>query len=1840
MTEERVRVLLVDDEESLREPLGRFLEDRFGYLVDAVASGGAALDLVKEARGQYDVALIDEMLLDGPDGIETMQHIKALYPNVEALIFTGWGTESKQRAIRAGAFRYLEKPFDSNELAMLIRTAAQQVRLRNIGRAILSERDPDQVLASIVGAACSLALADEAAIVLVEQATGKLKVHAKIYPTEQQWRRHFQDHNLSREIIRTGQVVQVPDTTQDGRVDQKVIASGIRSFLGLPIPGEGGSLGVLYVYSRRSGRFEEWGTVAVLQTLAGQAGLAIANAQAFQQVHTHAGYMEALMRSGQGLSQATDLRVQLEPIWQFVREQLRISTFFVALYDRLTDTLSFPLFYDKEKEVSLLDKVLGDDPEQWGIAGWIVKRGKELHWPTGEDREQECKFLGIKPNIVGDPCQTCSYLPLRSEDEIIGVMSIQSYDRYAFDDVLLNAIRALGSQLIVALDNTRLFDEANHRVRNLETLQDLALTVNFSLDLDETLRRACQAAVDFFNADHSGLVLFHSDHSQGQVRAEYPPLGTPHTIIPLCGVPAEERLIKTRQPLVIHDVATEESLGPVQDILLGFDIQSLLIVPVVGKNEKLLGSFSLDAVGRRQKFTAEEVELCQVFAAYVAVAVENVRLFSQLSEAKEWREALIESAFDAVVAIDKSKKITVFNQRAEEMFGWKAEEVIGYSVARLYLDIEKAKEVFDVVNGGKPVTGWSVDLKHQDDTLIPALLSATLIRDNQGNPIGQAGFMRDLREVNLLEDRLRALIRVSQAITGTLELDEVLDQVMKSELDAFPTARGGTIHMYDERADVLRPRANTYGSSPGAIEALSFNVGEGIAGWVYAHRQPLVVDDVQQDTRYKLIDHPGIPVHKSLICVPLRVKEQVIGTLSLDNMDTPGAFQAEDLELLSTFADQAAIAIDNAQRVQALERMRRAAVKLTSVTKVQKVLQQIVRSAREILEADSSVIWSYNDVRHTFLPDELAAEGIEPELIEKFRENEPYPGGTAEMVMERDYLAVTDVHDPEYAFLGQIARGLWEEIGARAFQGIALEVGEERLAVLYVNYNRPQSFTTEDRRTLEIFAYHAAMALKKARLLEQVSRARDAARSIANVMTLEDLAATLESIVKATTEVADCDAVTLYAYNQDKDNFLYPPTTLGLRDEEGVRWLDRIDVNSVIWKILALDRPHVADDAPGDSLMKGQQQGRLPPFVVREGVKSSVGLPLKAGARKVGVMFVNYRSRHRLTGEELINIELFANQAAVAIRNAQLYEETTRRANALQALYEASRAVTGTLTPDELLNHIVEQAWRLAEPRGEKTHFSHLALVDGNHIRFVAAYPPEVLIRLRDRVDAIDLEKDMPIGITGRVIVTRRSQLVRNVLEDSDYIKTDPRVCSQLSVPVQIEEQVVGVVSVEHPGCNTFDEDDRRDLESLSAQAAIAIQNARLYQQATERLNESQALQRVATSLAGTLELEEVLQVVMTAAMDLTGTDSGSILFWDSQAETFTHTLTTAGTDRTLQRYRGRAQREGGIARAIIDKQKAIVIPDARKDSRVNPVALEKGRRALIGVPLVSHEEVIGVLYVSSSEHRQFSDRQVALLESLASQAVLAIERARQYEELKQAKGLVGARTALAWMGMAGSAWRHAIDKHALTIREQSQLIRADLSKMRTCEQDARIAERLSMVERLANRVLEKPIVPPLSREEGAASVSVNELIGERARQLWQNDPYKSVELRLDLQLSDGVAVYVSPEWLRRAFDILVDNAVDAIARCEVREVTVGTQAADGGIKIVVSDTGPGIPEDIRAKIGLDLIEKPEDTKGLGMGLLMAQTIVQTYGGEIRVASTGPTGTTMVIWLPLEKAES
>jgi PAS domain S-box-containing protein len=1626
VTDDPLRVLLVEDEISLRDPLAKHLRHEHEYEVDPAADLQEARSLLAQVERPYDVALIDDLLAPAPKeepeyvGLVLLREIKGRWPETEVIMFTGWGMERALEALRAGAYRYLAKPLNLDELGMTIRMAAERRRLKQ----------------------------------------------------------------------------QLETTKQE----------------------------------------KEW--------------------------------LQTFLKIGMATTSVLELDEVLERVHEQVIRLIDASCLDVILYDESSQTLRFELGYDRGEREAKWERPFTQGK---GLTDWVVEHCESLLIKDYSREEPP-----VPPYQRGEVSRSWLGVPLVMQDRVIGAITVQSYEPYQFD----------------------------------ETHQQILTTV----------------------------------------------------------------------------------------------------------------------------------------ASQVASAIENARLFSELTETEEQLHALIASSFDAVVAIDQDRRITTFNQRAEEMFGWTASEMIGQTVAQLHVDIEKAREILDAVDRDGEIAGWNVKLKHRDDIMIPVSLSAALVRDRWGHPIGQAGFMRDLRQVNLLQERLRALMEATRAATGTLELQEVLNLVVESAVAAFPTADHGSIHLYDERANSLHLRVNSFGYSPDAIDALSFRVGEGIAGWVYEHGQPLLVANAQEDPRYKRIEHLEVLPHKSIICVPLKVKGKVTGVLSLDNLTTFGVFEADDLGLLSAFAEQAAIAIDNARlyeemrllydlgmalnsslnleevldciaksalrliqtetstalvydeskcrknyiqrgvadtperpviveeprpdgftnlvlkqgkpvivsdmdrderakpfllktgvrsmvgvpirlsgkvigvlfvhstmprhfakhevallsflanqaavaignarlfeevergsirlraayeaskeitstldpdqslqaivektkvigawrasvvlideagvpshlasvgfeqnlepatsirpegisikvmrsgqprfipdivvegsevhpkmieqgvkaaaclplehrgrtigvlwihyaaprpfseaekealqlyagqaaiaydnarRMRELEHLRKAAEKLASVAGVREVLQQIVRSAREVLGAASAVIWSYDAVRQAFLPDELVADGIKPELVERFREDEPHPGGTADVVIQRKYLAVTDVGDPEYAYLGPTARGLRGAIGARSFQGIALRVGDETLGVLYVNYKLCRDFSDEDRATLETFAYHAALTLNKARLLEQVSKARDTAKVVAEVSVLEDLQSTLNSIARGTQDALDCDAVTLYTYDQNRYEFGFPPAMVGVRDTGEVLKLGLIVRESVIQGILALDEAHVAEDAPSDPVVGGA-------FVEREDIKSSVSIPLKVGDRKVGVMFVNYRSRHRFTGEELTNIELFAYQAAVAIRNAQLYEETVRRAAALQALYKAGKTVTSTLALDDILNRIVEQAWRLVEPLEEKAHFSHLALVDGNHLKFVAAHPRDVLTILREK---IDLESDVPIGVTGRVVLTGKSRLVGNVLEDDDYIRTDPNVCSQLSVPIQMGGQVVGVIGVEHPDYNAFDKEDQRTLESLAAQAAIAIENA------------------------------------------------------------------------------------------------------------------------------------------------------------------------RHYDELEKTKESLAAQTSVAWVGMVSSVWRHAIEKHALTIREQIQLLRLEIQK--PSPRSPTIQEKLDIIERLANQILEKPMTPPLSAEEGVRSVPVNGFICERTRQLWTAEPYKSVSLRLDLSPDEAATVRASPEWLRRALDILVDNAVEAVSDLSQPQITITSRSVGNQAEIAVTDVGRGIPEEIRTNLFRAPISKPKGAKGLAWG--------------------------------------
>jgi GAF domain-containing protein/anti-sigma regulatory factor (Ser/Thr protein kinase) len=987
---------------------------------------------------------------------------------------------------------------------------------------------------------------------------------------------------------------------------------------------------------------------------------------------------------------------------------------------------------------------------------------------------------------------------------------------------------------------------------------------------------------------------------------------------------------------------------------------------------------------------------------------------------------------------------------------------------------------------------------------------------------------------------------------------------------------------------------------------------------------------------------PSSPV----VIVPLTAHNERIGVLVADNTFTHVPITSDSVESLLTLASTVANALDNirlfkqirvagaesARRLKDLERQEEAARLISLAFDVRDVLQTIVTAAVTLFEANYSTVWCYDAILLKFLPDEMAVVASGDAELASFKPVEPVFGGMTDTILKEGYVEGCDVNKGIEPFLADRVGGL----GVGSLQGIALKVGSEPVGVLYVSYGRPKVFGAEDRRRLKNFADYAALSLKKARLLDQLNKARWAAESVAQVITLGGLNETLGSIAKATMETIGCDVVMLYAYDP-ATGVLGNSAMLGIREPSALTPAKFV-TDPVGEALLQRSDVYISEAVSEDLLLK---QSR---FTQEELIQSCVAIPLQASAQRVGLMFAGYRSPHRFASEELRSIRLFANQAAVAIRNAQLFEERARKLRDQESLVALSKELLASLTLETKLQRAAHVAKTVM-----RTDFCSLVLWDKvqDDLTFAAAVGwDSALINTRR------LAKDAQ-SHAGYTILARQPVAVDDFTVERRFavepITNEYGITSGLSVPMLSGNEVVGAMLVHTKDRRRFTPDEVTLLGLIANQTAIAIGSA-LHYEALERKNAHlnallEAGKAITAKSLGSERRQILDQIVQQAVRCVTSTKGpkravGVLHLYDVrnrslQCESIYSTHQSLEPHFSVGDTLPLASNEHGRqvgAHSVRTNQ-----PQLRTDieSSADRSEIIPGIRSEASVPLVDDGLLLGVLTVASDYPRAFDEDDLNTLQGLAELAVIAIQNARQYEELSKTKGLVGARTALAWMGMASNVWRHAITNHASVIQAHVQLIR---QRQRAIDEviPPSIDKGLTEIEALAKQISEKPITPPLSSEEGVSEVAVNAFVTERLSQLKHNPRYSSIPIETDIRLSDSATIRASRDWLRRALDVLIDNAVDELQHIDAsnRHLSVATRSTNQDIEIVVTDNGRGIPDNIAGQLFGGQVKKAEESKGLGMGLLMAQAIVETYGGRIDIGRRDAGGTSMVLRMP------
>jgi len=326
----------------------------------------------------------------------------------------------------------------------------------------------------------------------------------------------------------------------------------------------------------------------------------------------------------------------------------------------------------------------------------------------------------------------------------------------------------------------------------------------------------------------------------------------------------------------------------------------------------------------------------------------------------------------------------------------------------------------------------------------------------------------------------------------------------------------------------------------------------------------------------------------------------------------------------------------------------------------------------------------------------------------------------------------------------------------------------------------------------------------------------------------------------------------------------------------------------------------------------------------------------------------------------------------------------------LTLMVEVSERINSTLDLDELMQRIAEIVKRAIDYEV----FAILLLNEKTqelHIRFSIGHPDALVRNLRIKVGE---------GIVGRVARTRRSILVNDVLKDPSYIQSVSPIRSELAVPLITKNRLIGVIDLEAPWPDFFNDSHLNLLELLASRMAMALDNARLYRRSVRQARALQLLNEISREMSSVLVLNELLRKIGTLTKRLIDYHRFSILLADEQAQAFNAVISLKQDEHEPER--GMVRFGQGIVGAAADLRQTVVVPDVSKDPRY--VLLNPETRSEMAIPLIYRGRVIGVVDLESPQLSYFTEEHVRIFSTLAPQIAIAIENARLYERVARSE--------------------------------------------------------------------------------------------------------------------------------------------------------------------------------------------------------------------------------------------
>jgi GAF domain-containing protein len=1579
--------------------------------------------------------------------------------------------------------------------------------------------------------------------------------------------------SVTARAILTRSVVHLADVTTDPDLERSdLITAGFRTVLSVPMLRDGDPIGAITVSRQTVTPFSE-AQIALLQTFADQAVIAIENVRLFTELearnHDLTEALDQQTATSEILQVISSSPTNLQPVLEAVAAN-------AARVCGAYDATVLLREGDFTRRVAHHGPIPNDMRDVRPLSGGYVSnrailegRPVHVHDILSSDREDIADARAAAPRTG---YRTLVAMPLLREGEAIGALTIRRREVQPFTDKQLALLRTFADQAVIAIENVRLFKELEARNRDLtDALQQRTATgeilrvisrspTDVQPVFDAIVRsatRLCDAAwgAAFRFDGRLQTVLAHHDVTASELevlRREFPR--------PLTRDRATGRAIADRRVVHVADLQDDPEYASAPLRAVGF--RTVLAVPMLRDGEPV----GVLGLWRREMrpFTEKQIELVSTFADQAVIAIENVRLFTEL--------------------------------------------------------------------------------------------------DNRNRDLTEA-----LEQQTATAEILRAIS------TSPTDVQPVFVAVTASAArlcDAYDAA----IHRVD--GDALRLVSHEGPITPDSVLPLHGTLG----GRTVHERRVMQVADMQAETT----EYPESAAFarqrgfRTILSVPLLRGSEAIGTITIRRTEVR-PFTDRQTELLKTFADQAVIAIENVRLFKELEARNRDLTETLeqqtatgeilkviagSPTDVQPVFETICRSAVRLLDGYGGAIFRFDgELVHLG-----AVTSPRPDVDEQFRREFPRPPSVERpsewAILEQRVVEIADIEGP-HPF--EQVRAYARAFGYRRAIWVPMHREGQVIGTLSVTGREPGPYSERQIELLKTFADQAVIAIENVRLFKELeARNRELTEALeqqtatADILSVisaspTDITPVFDAILERATALCDAHLGILGLYESGR----YRQVAHRGASPEFERWIfsDQAsqfrDLTTGVGRMVATQQPVHIIDLTAEPAYRDRNPARVATVEIG-GARTFLAVPMLKEGRLAGGIVI-YRPEVRAFSDQQIRlVQTFANQAVIAIENVRLFKELEERNAALTEALEQQTATSEILrvissSPTDLqpvFDSILRSAVRLCDAMHGIAY-----RYDGTTIEIMAHhnYTPEAL-----RV----LQAYFP-KVPGSATSTEDAIRERHVVHVQDAAD-DPahpageEVARQLgyrtliSVPMLREGVAIGAVTVARRERRAFSDKQIALLKTFAAQAVIAIENVRLFNelqtrtaQLTRSVDELTALGEVGRALSSTLDLETILNTIVVRANDLAGTDGCTVWEYDEGAAEFRMRATSNIGGELGDAIRANPIRRGEGALGMSALRLAPVqIPDiAAAGAYHGPhreILLRAGHHALLAIPLLREDQLVGGFTVSRRSAGEFAPAVIDLLQTFATQSALAIHNARLFREIADKSRQLELASRHKSQFLANMS--HELRTPLNAILGYSELI-ADNIYGEVPERMREVLERVDKSGRhllgLINDILDLSKIEagqltlaltPYSMDGAAQTVAtaVGALAAEK-------------QLGFEVVLAEDLPIGQGDE--RRLTQVLLNLVGNAIKFTEVGKVVVRVATSGDTYVVSVIDTGPGIAEGDREKI-FEEFQQADTTRakakgGTGLGLAISRRIVEMHGGRLWVESTLGEGSTFSFTVPI-----